>query len=534
MINFDFITLSLFLKENIDFLQGARIQKIQQPTRQELIFGIRGIKNIDSHSKPELKQESRLGYCLAPAPLEGEGLGRGDLIFAQQKEADNVLNANRGESRKFYININPKFFHICFMGGVNEKKRLIEIPKQPPMFCMLLRKYLEGAKISKIVQPPEERILEFYFETYNELSEKIYLCLAIELMGKHSNVVLYNYDTNVIIGSMHNVGAEKSREREIIGGLPYTYPPKNLNRNFLGFSTILKEGASVNETIDDYFSSIQEIEKIKNLKSRLLTVTKTKLRKANSALEKIQKQTKTFEKTELYRKKGDLIMANLYNGKDFLKSIEVVDYETNEPLKIILDETKTLVENANQYYKLYNKAKTALLKSDEMTENFKQEKDYIEQILYSIEEAKTIEDLLEIDEEEGKMSGRQEGKKKPITSHVLPLTLQFTVHGSLFTVFVGKNNKQNDYVVSKLARSEDMWFHTHNCAGSHVLLRVEAGQKVTDEIIFECAKLAKEYSSGKLSSKVGVIYTKAKNLKKPPGANLGYVIYKDEKEIIVD
>lgn len=495
MINFDFITLSLFLKENIDFLLGARIQKIQQPTRQELIFGIR----------------------------------------------------NRGESRKFYININPKFFHICFMSGANESRRFIEIPKQPtltkngeivykskhiypPMFCMLLRKYLEGAKISKVVQPDEERILEFYFETYNELSEKIYLCLAIELMGKHSNVVLYNYDTNVIIGSMHNVGTEKSREREIIGGLPYTYPPKNLNRNFSGFSTMLKEGASVSETIDNYFSSIQEAEKIKNLKSRLLTVTKTKLRKTNSALEKIQKQTKTSEKTEAYRKKADLIIANKYQHKDFSNSIEVVDYETNEPIKIILDETKTLVENANQYYKLYNKAKTALLKSDEMTESLKQEKYYIEQILYSIEEAETIEDLLEIDDEEGKKAGRQEGKKKPLTSHISPLN----IHHSPFTIYIGKNNKQNDYIVSKLARPDDLWFHTHNCAGSHVLLRVEAGQKITDEIIFECAKLAKEYSSGKLSSKVGVIYTKAKNLKKPPGANLGYVIYKDEKEIIVD
>lgn len=480
MINFDFLTLSLFLKENIDFLQDARLQKIQQPTRQELIFGMR----------------------------------------------------NKGESKKFYININPKFFHICFMGANGEQKRMLEIPKHPPMFCMLLRKYLEGAKISKVVQPKNgeigERILEFYFETYNELSEKIYLCLAIELMGRHSNVVLYNYDTNVIIGCMHNVGAEKSREREIIGGLPYAYPPKNLNRNFSGFSTLLKEGVSVNETIDNYFAQMQEAEKIKALKSRLLTVTKTKLRKINSALEKIQKQTKTSDKTESYRKKGDFIMANLYHNKDFSKSIEVIDYETNETLKIVLDETKTLKENANQYYKLYNKAKTALLKSDEMTENLKKDKDYAEQILYSVEGANDIQSLLEIQEELG--IGEKPKIKDKKTNEINILTVQI----SPFTIYIGKNNKQNDYIVSKLARDEDFWFHTHNCAGSHVLLRFESGQKVTDEIIFECARLAKEYSSAKFSSKVGVIYTKAKNLKKPSGANLGYVIYKDEKEIIID
>lgn len=229
--NFDFITLKAFLEENKDFLLGARLQKIQQPTRQELIFGMR----------------------------------------------------NQGKTRKFYININPKFFHICFMSTNGENKRHIKIPQQPPMFCMLLRKYLESAKIAKVVQPQNgenlERILEFYFETYNEIGEKIYLCLAIELMGKHSNVILYNYDTNIIIGCAHNVGAEKSRVRETIGGLPYAYPPKKNNTIINGFSQLLKADVSVNESIDNYFAPIQEEEKIKSLKSRLLTLTKSKLKK---------------------------------------------------------------------------------------------------------------------------------------------------------------------------------------------------------------------------------------------------------------
>lgn len=476
MLNFDFITLDLFLRENIDFLSGARLQKIQQPTRQELVFSMR----------------------------------------------------NQGESRKFYINISPKFFHLCFISAKNEQKRHIEIPKQPPMFCMLLRKYLESTKIAKIAQPKDERILEFYFETYNELSEKIYLCLAIELMGKHSNVILYNYDTNVIIGCMHNVGAEKSEVREIIGGLPYTYPPKLNHKNFSGFSQFLKEDVPVNGTIDNYFADLQEKEKIKSLKSRLLTVTKTKLRKVNSALEKVKKQSPSEEKANLYRKKGDLIMINLFNNKDFSKNIEILDYETNSQLKIDLDETKTLKENANQFYKLYNKAKTANSKAQEMAENLKQEREYLEQTLYSIEIAQNVEELMEINEE-GK--GKEErGKRKENPSALQPFSLSAQKQ---FTVFVGKNNKQNDQII-KLARDEDLWFHTHNCAGSHVLLRVEAGQNITDEIIFECAKLAKQYSSAKDSSKVGVIYTQAKNLKKPPAAPLGYVTYKNEKEIIID
>lgn len=548
MLNFDFITLEMFLAENIDFLLGARLQKIQQPTRQELVFSMRNKIDTEAQSKPDLEFQSRVGS------------------LNHQQETDNALIAPKGESRKFYINISPKFFHLCFMSAENEKKRHIEIPKQPPMFCMLLRKYLEGAKIAKVVQPKDERILEFYFETYNELSEKIYLCLAIELMGKHSNVILYNYDTNVIIGCMHNVGAEKSEVREIIGGLPYAYPPKINHKNFVGFSQLLKDNVPANETIDNYFADLQEQEKIKALKSRLLTVTKTKLRKVDSASQKVKKQSTSVEKADFYRKKGDLIMANLYNitnglyidttstpspqpsplkgegahcnsysiyhGKDFSKSIEILDYETNSTLKIDLDETKTLKENANQFYKLYNKAKTANLKATEMAENLKQEREYLEQVLYSIEAAQSVEDLMEINQE-GKKERRKE--RKPSFSPSLPPALNLlTIHHSPFTIYVGKNNKQNDFIVSKLARSEDLWFHTHNCAGSHVLLRVEAGQKVTDGIIFECAKLAKEYSSAKNSSKVGIIYTQAKNLKKPPAAPLGYVTYKNEKEIIVD
>lgn len=496
-LNFDYLTLSLFIRENIDFLSGARIQKIQQPTRQELILSLR----------------------------------------------------NQGESRKLYVNINPRFFHVCFMGGDAEKRRMLEIPKQPPMFCMLLRKYLEGAKIAKVEQPENERILEFYFETYNELSEKIYICLSIELMERHSNVVLYNYDTNVIIGCMHNVGAEKSSVREIIGGLPYAYPPKSMNKNFSGFSALLKDDVSVNETIDNYFSHMQEAEKIKALQSRLLTVTKTKLRKINSALEKVQKQTPIKEKAEQYRKNGDLIMAgaNVEKNKDFSSEIEVFDWETNSNVKIKLDETKTLIENANQYYKLYKKSKTAILKSEEMSGEFEKEKEYIEQVLYTIENALEIADLLEIQEEISSplnsqsvrhaehVSASNQRSKLDRSRNKFGMTdnlLKTNISG--FKIYIGKNNKQNDYIISKLSRDEDLWFHVHNCAGSHVLLRVEAGQKVDDKIIFECAKLAKEYSVAKNSSKVGVIYTRRKFIKKPPGANLGYVTYKNEKEIIVD
>ena len=146
MISFDSQILKAFIDENKEFISGARINKIQQPTRRELILSLR----------------------------------------------------NNGITKQFYINITPEFYHVCFISEENSKKRMIEIPQKPPMFCMLLRKYLNNSRIAKIEQPDGERILEFYIETFNEIGDKIYLCLAIELMGKYSNVILYNTDTNII------------------------------------------------------------------------------------------------------------------------------------------------------------------------------------------------------------------------------------------------------------------------------------------------------------------------------------------------
>ena len=138
MINFDALILKLFYEENSEFLIGAKIQKIQQPNRSELVLIIR----------------------------------------------------NFSETRKFYINFNPQFYHLCFMSKDNELRRNITIPQTAPMFCMLLRKYIQNAKIIKVDVPKYERIFEIYFEYYDELNEKSQLCLAIELMGKYSNVIL--------------------------------------------------------------------------------------------------------------------------------------------------------------------------------------------------------------------------------------------------------------------------------------------------------------------------------------------------------
>lgn len=534
MITFDVLTLKAFINEQKDFFVGARISKIQQPTRREFVLSIR----------------------------------------------------NNGDTKQFYINISPEFYHICFLNKENIKKRIIEIPQKPPMFCMLLRKYLENSRIAKINQPENERIFEIYIETYNELGDSIYFCLAIELMGKYSNVILYNADTDVIIGCAHNVGAEKSREREIYGGIPYIYPPKQQKNNIMiyngeinydtlaeNFHMFSKDFAqkcngqslqalkkfinlenispciskdfksyclyselllnstkciSVNEMIDEYYTHHIAENKFKTLKAQYKTITKQKLKKADKSLKQMEYKILSDSDSDKYRLWGDLLMANLYNLKDFSRFADIYDYENEKNIKITLDESKTIKENANKFYKLYTKAKTARQKLNELIDNLSVEKLNLEQIIYSIETAENMNDLLEISSEiiEQKQDSKNTKNKKD--KKTIEITSIDNDDGS--KIYIGKNNKQNDYIVSKLSNEDDLWFHVHNCAGSHILLKA---QKVTDELIFKCAKLAKQYSTAKDSTKIGVIYTKRKYLKKPPASALGYVTYKNEKEIIV-
>ena len=508
MINIDFLTLKAFFIENIDFIIGARVQKIQQPTRRDFIFSLR----------------------------------------------------NNGESKKLYININPQIYHLAFMSQEGESRRNLSIPKHPPMFCMLLRKYIEGCRIDDAQVVENERILELFFEITDEFSQKRSLCLCIELMGKHSNIILYDRKTSTIIGCAHNVGSEKSRYRELQGGLKYIYPPQNssqlsteLKKQFEGLSlkkinyylqtesytpaikgkryTLFKEllqGSepqnSVSDMLDNYYSTIQEEINIKEEKAKLYANVQPKLKKVNNSISKISSLLKKRDNTEKYKLYGELLTANLYQKCDFQKQIELFDYINNQNIIIDLDETKSLKDNAQRYFKLYTKSKLTKQKSQEMIESLNIQREYFENVIYSIDSAPDIKALKEIEQELGII------EIKPAKSANKPEIMQVKING--YEVYIGQNNKQNDYIISKLARDEDYWFHTRLCAGSHVLMRT-SGSEPDEETIFECCKLAREYSSAKQPSKVGVIYTKVKNLRKPPHAPLGYVTYKNEKEILI-
>ena len=551
MINFDALTLKAFIAENINFLSGATIKKIQQASRRELILHLR----------------------------------------------------NNGENKKLYININPEFFHICFCEDL--QKRGIKIPDEAPMFCMLLRKYLQNGKIKRIVQPHGERIIEFHFEYKDVLEEVQTLCLATELMGKYSNIILYDYDTKIIVGCAHNVGEEKSKYRELAGTIPYIYPQKqnkedilntdfetfqkkhddNLDETSLAFElssdyyyltnplikqilkTINKDfndkdflkilfkkiqetvsltnvdysinedyseysivpklnnnsKKTINEMIDDYFEYNQIKKILKQKKAKIYTHIDTQIKKADKQINNFKEKLSDSEKAEKYRLKGDILMMN--TKEKVSPKIKLINPYNNEPLEIELDERYTIVQNANRYYKLYKKTKSAIDYANSQIKEIEELKSMYEEQKFYTDIASSIEETEEIGFELGIKTEIIKKNKKQNTKQINLETYEFED----FKVYLGKNSIQNDYLLSKIASPDDLWFHPLNMHGAHVILK-RNNKKIPDDVLLSCAKLAKRFSKAQNNAKIPIIYTERKYVKKA-NSKIAFVTYKNEKEI---
>lgn len=563
MIHIDSLTLKAFLNENSHIFTNAYVQKVKQPSRKELLLVLR----------------------------------------------------NYGKSFRFYINIDAFYYHIAFLSLEDIEKRQIETPKQALMFCMLLRKYIENSKIIKINQPSHERIVELFFETTNDNFKTERLVLAIELMGKHSNIILYNFDTKMILGSIHNVGKEKSQYREVFGNLPYIYPNKKekidickisfenffekisvsqipiknfLNENFYDitndFATKLlssfeyfkqdcekdvqnlflklldcinlkqinpscdenyktfsifgfcsKKFSSVNEMLNNYYEFYVLENKFNSLKQKITTNLNKETKKLETNILNARIELNDTKKSDKYKQYADLLMMNLYNLKDTKNQKEVVleDFNTNEKIKIKLDETLNTIDNANRYYKKYNKLKKSKEFLNERLNFLNNKLEKIKETNHYVNIASSVYDLEQIwetMESETKTKNKHTEKKnkdkkinietKDINGHIL---------------FIGKNDKQNDYILSKLSTSNDFWFHIKDAPSAHIIVKNSNKlENLSDDVVFEVAKLLKNISFGEKASKVSIIYTFRKYVNKGTSKGLAFVTYSNEKEIVVD
>lgn len=519
---------------------------------------------------------------------------RVDKIHQPSRDEIVISLRSREGSRKLLMSCNADSARIHFTEFAPEN------PPKPPMFCLMLRKRLTGAWITSIEQDNLERILRINFSGTDELGDKTNYALIIEIMGKYSNIIFVDRD-NRIIDSLKRVDESKSHIREILPGVTYVAPPaqdklniftddisvikekiavsnKGVYKAFLetvkGVSPIvcreIENGLSLEEfkkmaenpvptaviveTPKDFtfidvkqYGNIAEIKTYESFsklldffyyeKVRLMRIKarSSDLFKALTTLQEravrkaVNRQNELDEcrDKETYKLFGDLISANQYRLEKGAPYYDLENYyDDNKIIRIPADVTMTPSQNSQKYYKEYRKKQIAESKLNDFISQAKAEADYFDTVIDELSRAKTDSEISEIKEElaAGGYIKRGQNKNKN-TKSLKPM--QFTTRDG-FNVLVGRNNLMNDRLTLKTAKNYDTWFHVQDTAGSHVICET-SGTEITDTAIHDCAVIAAYFSKARESSNVAVDYTLVKNVKKPNGAKPGYVIYNPYK-----
>ncbi len=576
---FDAGVMSAVVKELNDTVIGARVDKIYQPERDEIILSLR----------------------------------------TQGESRKLLLSAAAGNSR----------------AGFTKADR--ENPMQPPMFCMLLRKYLSGAHILGVRQLGFDRAMEIRLSSVDEMgysSEKYLIC---EIMGTYSNVVFLD-EKRRILGVLHPISLSTTNKRQVLVGFEYENPPrqegkldalevdrytfleklqtdvscgkdtgadKYLISRFAGLSPLiareivyraskdtstplskcdfeklwfyfdsiygaLKQGIfspclicdskgkvidfsfceiqqyghsnvaksyeDISLLLDDFYFERDKQERIKHRGQdilRLLTNASSRITK-KCALQK-QSLIECAEKDK-FKQYGDLITANIYLLKKGMTQVELINYyDENMPTVLVeLDERYTPSQNAQNYYKKYNKAKSAEVMLAKQIQEAERELSYIDTVFDSLTKAETESDLAQIrtelsvsgygktlDNLRRSMTKNKKEYKNALKNQYNPL--KFTTSGG-YEVLCGKNNLQNDYITTEVASKDDYWFHIKGAPGSHVILRCGKDEPPAEDFT-QCAMIAAFYSSQKELPQAPVDYTRVRNVKKPSGSKPGFVIY---------
>lgn len=531
--------------------------------------------------------------------------GKINKIFQPTKN-EITLSIHNKENYTLLLSANPDYCRLHLTTHTKPN------PQNAPNFCMLLRKYLIGAKIIDISTYDLERTVQIKFECYNELNDLVIRKLFIQIMSRQSNIILTN-ENNIIIDSLKhfenalpahpfefakiskksfldlqnaNHFTEQMLNQDLSTALPNTFigfsktyvhsvldelaiNPKSTSKQDLekiydytqsllfnlgtknitlkalenDYSIILKSATnSINSTLDEFYYEKEQKSAFLSSRNNLLRIVSSHLKKIYKKLENINEKLKECDSMDLYQKYGELLTANLYqiNPYENLSKITVKDYyNNNSPITIPLDQKINIHKNIEKYFKKYNKLKNALVIVTEQKKETENQLDYIESIVFSLENAKCMEDIVDIYSEisenivtkkEILKTQKNKGSKKKLKEK--EITLQ-SIKIDGFTVYLGKNNVQNDYLSLKFAEKNDIWFHTQKIHGSHILLRNPENQEIPESVLLACATLAKENSKAKNSSNVPVDYCLAKFVKKSPGAKPGLVIYMHYKTMFV-
>lgn len=286
----------------------------------------------------------------------------------------------------------------------------------------------------------------------------------------------------------------------------------------------------ISKAISFFFEWIEQKSYLFQVKKNLENIVIKKIEKLENILTKIEKEIRKNSDYEKYKKWGELLKAYFYRINDFQKEVELEDWNTGEKINIPLEKDKNPIENANNYFRIYNRKKTKLKGLLERKEYLEKELDYLYQLWYSINEIENTKDVEEIKKEliEYGLIKEKKGKRKKKIEKSLP---RKTIYNG-FTIYIGKNNRQNDELVKKSSK-EDIWLHSHGMPGAHVVIKSE-GKDIDMETLKFAAQLAAGYSKGKNSTNVPVDYTKIKHVRKTKDLKPGMVLYDNYKTIYVN
>lgn len=504
-----------------------------------------------------------------------------------------------------------------------------ENPAAPPMFCMLLRKHLQGAKIVSVTSPDLERMAIITCDTVDEMGIPSQKYLAVELMGKYSNIILYDAEGR-ILDAIKRIDGDTSGKRQVLPGLFYRMPPAQDKRNITqvsqvgvaaairaadddtainrwllnhwkGLSPLLcrelacracgdtekpmcdltdsernslcavladfvqmiednrmkpylitnaSDGTvfdytvmpitqygdwmqntqveSFSQLLSDFYEKKSSMERIRHHAANMNHTIQNARDRVRRKLAAQRKELSSSQNREKFKRRGDLITANLYQIEPGSRKVKVIDYYDPDcpEVEINLDIRLSPQQNAQKQFKLYTKAKNAEEQLTKQIAQGEQELSYLDSVLEAITEAENLTDLAQIHEElvaTGYLSAKQDKKKRRNAKPVQGKPFHYkTTDG--FDVFAGKNNTQNDLLTLKTAFKSDMWFHTQKIHGSHVILVCD-GRDPTNEAMTEAAEIAAWHSQARGSSQIPVDYSQVRNIKKPNGAKPGMVIY---------
>lgn len=557
-MSFDGLFTRAMVKELADSLKGGRINKVHQPYKNEIIL---------------------------------------------------VVRAN-GKNQKVLLSAHPAHARVHISQAEYEN------PSLPPMFCMLLRKHLEGYILENIRQAGLDRMIIFDIKGRNEIGDTSYKQLIVEIMGRHSNIILVDRTRNMILDSIKHVSAAVNTYRIVLPGHEYILPPeqdkanpfeadeqdllrrldfnagrldKQLVSHYAGLSPLvakeitfqaglvnrttlpraflalikrikshdyspsimesndkenfylfplestnnhqIKSFNTLGEMLDRYYFGKAERDRVKQQANDIERLIVNEKEKNEKKITKLKETLQEANKAQQFQLFGELLTANLYAVQKGFKEIEVVNYydENGSTVTIPLDPLKTPSENAQKYFTKYQKAKNAQDVVEEQIEKAFDEVRYFEALIQQLETA-SPKDVAEIRDElieEGYIRNRQKKQlkkqsQKPILDHF------YASDGT--EIIIGKNNKQNDYLTNRLAARDEIWLHTKDIPGSHVVIR---SKNPTEATIYEAAVLAAFYSKARNSSSVPVDFTRVRHVKKPAGAKPGFVIYDNQQTVYV-